>query len=760
MSAAWNALSTHLQVARTFGTNASIKDLKPRMGIRRKLTLASVVVACFVATIVVVVLGIYNAAIERAALVEAEHVAEMVASAALRIGLDHPQRLQEYIVDLNALRKRDVIILDLNRVGIADTDPGEVGHTYVYDRENEIAKTLRDGRTRSFVETGEEHPEGAFQLAVPIRRIEVDADYSPVIGVVVLEYTAIREELFAAERIQFYLIIGLGAVSVLLLTLFGLATAKRIAQPLQNLTTGVERLATEDYETRVAVTSRDEIGVLSLAFNKMAEDLSVGHAALIEHRHLLEARIAERTEDLGKANIQLKQEVHERKLAAERIEYLAYYDSLTALPNRSLFSKLLNQSLGMARRYGGSLAVLFIDLDRFKNINDTLGHEAGDLLLQEVAKRFKQCLRVSDVVARLGGDEFVVLLPKLQDPKDVGGIAHKLLAAASKSFTAIGQEFHVTASIGISIFPEDGDDERTLMKHADIAMYQAKEEGKNNFQLYSAERNANSFEKLALESSLRRALERGEFQLHYQPKIDLKSGRIAGMEALLRWLHPDLGMVAPAKFIPVAEETGLIVAIGRWVLKTACAQNVAWQKAGLPHLSMAVNLSARQFMDDHLLHDVNSILSETGMDPALLELEITESMLMHNVGKAMAILQEFRDLGVRLAVDDFGTGYSSLSNLKRFPIDTIKVDRSFIHELPGDPETRGITEAIIAMGKALSMTVVAEGVETKEQAEYLRKHACDEFQGYYFSKAVTASKFAELLKSEMAVAEEGLLTPA
>ena len=284
-------------------------------------------------------------------------------------------------------------------------------------------------------------------------------------------------------------------------------------------------------------------------------------------------------------------------------------------------------------------------------------------------------------------------------------------------------------------------------------MYQAKEEGKNTFQFYWLTQR-NSFEKLALKLSLRRALERGEFQLHYQPKINLRSGRIAGMEALLRWMHPDLGMVAPTKFIPVAEETGLIVSIGKWVLNTACAQNVAWQKAGLRHLGMAVNLSPRQFLDENLLDDVTSILGETGMNPALLELEITEGMLMHNVDKAMAILQEFRRLGVRLAVDDFGTGYSSLSKLKRFPIDTIKVDRSFIGELPGDAENRGITDAIIAMGKALSLTVVAEGVETKEQAEYLREHACDEFQGFYFSKAVPATMFAELLKAERGMTDD------
>ena len=414
----------------------------------------------------------------------------------------------------------------------------------------------------------------------------------------------------------------------------------------------------------------------------------------------------------------------------------------------------MNQAIRLARRDGKQLAVLFVDLDRFKNINDTLGHEAGDLLLQEVGKRLQGCLRESDTVARLGGDEFVVLLPPLQDAADAEVVAHKILAATGKSFVALGQEFRVTASVGISTYPKDGEDEQSLMKNADIAMYQAKEDGKNHFQFYSAQMNTNSFERLALESSLRRALEHGEFQLHYQPKIDARKGGIVGIEALLRWQHPELGMVAPTKFIPIAEETGLIVSIGKWVLKAACTQNVAWQKMGLPHLHMAVNLSRRQFADEGLLRDVTSILEETGTSADLLELEITESTLMHDVDKAIRTLKAFRAMGVRLAIDNFGTGYSSLSNLTQFPIDTIKIDGSLIHDLSNQTENEGIAEAIIAMGRNLSLTVVAECVETKAQADFLREHACDEFQGFYFSKAVTAGTFAELLEAQTtAVAE-------
>jgi len=445
----------------------------------------------------------------------------------------------------------------------------------------------------------------------------------------------------------------------------------------------------------------------------------------------------------------IAKDITDRIVAEERIQYLAYHDGLTTLPNRASFSQILNHGINHARRYNKGMAVLFIDLDRFKNINDTLGHEAGDALLQEVGKRLKNSVRQSDTVARLGGDEFVILLEELSEPGRVATVAGKILSAIIKPFQMLGQEFRVTASIGISIYPEDGQDEQTLMKKADIAMYHAKEEGKNNFQFHSERMDTHSFERLALESSLRRALERNEFQVHYQAKMDFATGQMTGMEALIRWQHPDLGMVSPVQFIPLAEETGLIVPIGKWVLRTACLQNKAWQKEGLPPLTVAVNLSARQFADENLFADVTSILNETGLNAAFLELEITESMIMHNVDKAVQTLTKLKTLGIRVSIDDFGTGYSSLSNLKRFPIDTLKIDRSFIRDLPGDSEDKAITRAIIAMGKSLNMTLIAEGVETQEQADFLRTHACDQFQGYYFSRPVDKDKFGELLRSRV-----------
>ncbi len=437
----------------------------------------------------------------------------------------------------------------------------------------------------------------------------------------------------------------------------------------------------------------------------------------------------------------------EREQAEARIKYLATHDSLTGLPNRAMFNQLLTFSIANARRYQRQCAVLFIDLDRFKLINDSLGHAAGDKLLIEMAARLNGVIRASDVVARLGGDEFVVLLNEISGSEQAVSVAHTLLSSFSKPMDLSGHECRVTGSIGIAMFPDDGTDEQTLMKNADIAMYLAKAEGKNDVRLFSTEIETQSVDRLEIETSLRLAVERGELCLHYQPKVDVLSGKIAGVEALLRWMHPQLGMLPPIKFIPLAEETGLIVMIGRWVLNTACAQNMEWQRAGLPPISMAVNVSPRQFSDDNLLNYIDSALASSGLDPKLLQIEITESMVMLNVDRAIKILDAIQGRGVRLAIDDFGTGYSSMSVLKRFPIDTIKIDRSFVRDLPDSSEDKAISEAIINMGKALGLTIVAEGVETIEQDKFLRDHSCDEIQGFLFSKPVLPERIVELLLS-------------
>jgi diguanylate cyclase (GGDEF)-like protein/PAS domain S-box-containing protein len=442
-------------------------------------------------------------------------------------------------------------------------------------------------------------------------------------------------------------------------------------------------------------------------------------------------------------------DITERKQAEEKIQYLATHDTLTGLPNRAMFSQLLNYAIQAAQRYQRQFAVLFMDLDRFKIINDTLGHEAGDQLLQEIAARLKQSLRAVDVVGRLGGDEFVILIDEVSDSNHVAAIAHKILTGIIKPITLMGKESRITASIGICMCPKDARDEQSLMKNADIAMYLAKEEGKNNYQFYTKDIQSKSLEHLSIETNLRFALERNELSLHYQAKVDFNTDLITGVEALLRWQNPYLGSVTPTQFIPVAEETGLIIPIGKWVLKTACAQNVAWQQQGLPAVCMAVNLSLRQLTDDSLIEDIRIALTDSGMAPNLLELEITESMVMHNPALIISILAKIKSMGVRLAIDDFGTGYSSLAKIKRFPVDTLKIDRSFIRNISLDAEGRAVTEAIIAIGKILSLTVVAEGVETVEQMNFLKEHSCDAMQGFYFSKPVVPEQFADLLRKHV-----------
>jgi diguanylate cyclase (GGDEF)-like protein len=424
-----------------------------------------------------------------------------------------------------------------------------------------------------------------------------------------------------------------------------------------------------------------------------------------------------------------------------------------------MFNRQLNHAIAQAQRYHKGLAVLFIDLDRFKNINDTLGHDAGDRLLKEMARRISSCLRVSDMVARaekatdmlarLGGDEFVVLIEEVTDSARVSHIARKILSAMVKEFPLEGQLIHVTASIGISMFPEDGRNEFSLMKHADIAMYRAKDRGKNTFQFYSSQMDLHSADLLALESGLRRSLERNEFVLYYQAKVETKTGRITGAEALVRWQHPELGLVSPVHFIPLAEESGLIVPLSQWVMKEALAQSRRWQKLGLPPMRISINLSARQFVDEDLMTDTIHALQDAGVEPTLLELEITESMMMNNTEKTIQMLEELRRMGIQIAIDDFGIGYSSLSHLKQFPIDILKIDRSFIKDIPGDKADEAITDAIIAMSKSLKIKVVAEGVETVEQLQFLRARGCDEIQGYFFSRPVAAAEFAKLLTENL-----------
>lgn len=440
-------------------------------------------------------------------------------------------------------------------------------------------------------------------------------------------------------------------------------------------------------------------------------------------------------------------DITERLRAERDLQFVANHDALTRLPNRSLFARSLAEALARARRRKSGLAILFIDLDRFKNINDTLGHDAGDLLLCEMAERLRRCLRETDTVARLGGDEFVVLAEDALGSVPAIQIAQRILEAVTQPHTLHGRECHVTASIGIAIYPDDGLDAAAMLKHADIAMYRAKEKGKNAFEFYTATLNEHTVERLALEASLRHAIEREELVLHYQPKIELSSRRIVGVEALVRWRHPDLGFVPPNAFIPLAEETGLIVPIGEWVMRTACIQAKQWLDAGLPPLRVAVNISARQFARVELPECIDRALSESGLDPDLFEVELTESMTMTHVDRAIETMDALKRRGIHIAIDDFGTGYSSLGYLKRFPIDSVKIDRSFVRDLPQGPRDCALAQATIAMAHALGLRAVAEGVETAEQLAFLQHHGCDEVQGYHFAKPMTATDLTAFVAS-------------
>lgn len=428
-----------------------------------------------------------------------------------------------------------------------------------------------------------------------------------------------------------------------------------------------------------------------------------------------------------------------------RMAYLALHDGLTDLPNRKMLDDRLKQAITLAFRRKRKLALLFLDMDRFKHINDSLGHTIGDRLLQSVARRLRACVRSSDTVSRQGGDEFVILLSEISHPEDADISAEKMLAALSTPHSIDEHDLHVTGSIGIATYPDDGVDSDTLLQHADLAMYHAKESGRNNVQFYKAEMNARAIERHSLEDGVRKALERKEFELHYQSKINLTTGAMIGVEALIRWRHPQRGLVPPAQFIPIAEECGLIVEIGRWVLREACSQARAWQDAGLPATRLAINISAVELRTKDFVAGVRDILTDTGLDPHCLEFELTETFLMEGSGSTAAVLQALKNMGLQLALDDFGTGYSSLSFLRRFPIDTVKIDQSFVRDMTTDADDASIVRAVIGMGESLHIHVVAEGVETHEQLAFLRRHRCPAGQGLHFGRPVIAAEFAELL---------------
>lgn len=501
-----------------------------------------------------------------------------------------------------------------------------------------------------------------------------------------------------------------------------LRSQKEITDPILALAKTSEEISERgDYAMRANSGTPDEIGQLAKSFNLMLDRIQ-------------------------KRDTELEAEIMQRKRVEARLDHLAHYDTVTNLSNRHFFNERLASLVSRALQFKERAVVMFIDLDNFKIVNDTLGHDTGDALLRIVAERLSATLRFGDVISRIGGDEFAILLENVEKANQSVMVAEKCLASLAEPILIDGNELYIGASIGISICPDDAADMHELLKHADTAMYYAKSKGKNTYQLFLPEMKEGAQKRLTLESSLRRALDRQEFALFYQPQIDLKSRRITGVEALLRWIHPELGIVNPDEFIPIAEENGLIVPIGEWVLKTACLQIKAWQESGLKHLTMSVNLSGRQLKEDRLVERIKAIVHETGVDPATLHLELTESMLMDAGTITIEKLEQICAMGIQLEIDDFGTGYSSMSYLKRYPITTLKVDKSFVRDLPEDTDDAAITSAIIAMAQSLKMHVMAEGVETDAQAEFLLANGCSNAQGYLFSKPAPAEQIEKLLR--------------
>ena len=501
---------------------------------------------------------------------------------------------------------------------------------------------------------------------------------------------------------------------------------RSISDPIIELSAITRAIAeARDYSVRAPEAASAEIGTLARSFNEMLSQIEI-------------------------RDRELASELTERKRAEERLDRLAHFDTVTSLPNRYYFNERLTDAVQRANRFGEQMALLFLDLDNFKIINDTLGHHIGDELLRLVAVRLTQVLRTGDSICRIGGDEFALILPTVTDHAQAERIAAKCIEAVSGPIDIEGSEIYVTISIGISLCPQDASQASDLLKQADTAMYHAKARGKNTSQMFLPEMRGMAQKRLILETSLRRAIERNEFLLHYQPQINLASNQIVGMEALIRWQHPDLGLVSPLEFIPVAEETGLIVPIGEWVLRTACLQARVWAQCNAAPLRMAVNLSGRQFREDRLVASVLEILRETGLDPGLLELELTESTLMDAGPNTIERLNELREAGIHLAIDDFGTGYSSMSYLKRFPVGMLKIDRSFVRDLPGDADDAAITQAIIAMARSLNINVTAEGVETAAQAEFLGKAGCTLTQGFYYARPLPANEVSVLLATQVA----------
>ena len=538
-------------------------------------------------------------------------------------------------------------------------------------------------------------------------------------------------------------------VSLLVTFVLSAQLQRFITDPLLRLSAIARQISTEkNYAVRVIGEGKDELGNLITDFNAMLDEIQSRDNELREHRLKLEERVAQRTRELEIANEQLELSKERAESVASRMEYHAHHDALTGLPNRILLNDRITSELTHARRQQTHAALLFLDLDRFKIINDSLGHAVGDQLLRVISRRLNNCVREEDTVARLGGDEFMILLPRISGSSDAGRIARKITACLEDPISCNGHELHITASIGISIYPYDGADAETLIKHADISMYRAKELGRNKAVYYTAEMNAGPRKQLDMETNLRNAMDSNQLKVFYQPKVDISRNMIIGVEALLRWEHPTMGFISPLDFIPVAEDSSLIAPIGEWVLNTAFRQLQQWHSAGFTNLTVAVNLSSVQLLQPGFKNVVAQALEESGLDARMIELEVTENVAMENIDTAIIILEKFKSMGISITMDDFGTGYLSLSYLRRLPIDTVKINKSFVREIPDSDEDAMIAQAIIARAQSLKLSLIVEGVENVRQLNFFRQQGIYMVQGYLFSKPVEASEILKMLESQ------------
>ena len=688
----------------------------PAGGIQRRL-LGLVAMACAaVALITAAALTVQWNALEQAAQVEARNLA---LSLAQTMSASRSHTLH-FLPGSHGVDQRDIFVLDRERRTLASVVPAEVGTVYVDDKSTAIDQVLRDGLPRNFTETSAQHPDGARFVAVPVRASA--APQAPITGVLALESSRLAGQLIADNASRLYAIALTGLALLLGVAVVGTRLARRLADSIEGLRAGVDAFAHGRLATRLVPGGTAEVAALGHAFNTMAEAL-------------------ERT------TLDLRLESEMAKEAAAQVERLAFTDPVTGLGNRASLSRLLTRQIAWAKASDCGFALLMLGLDRFRNVNDSLGHGVGDELLGVLGERLQAAVGVHRVVVRLGGDEFAMLVDAL-DPAALGATARQLIDVLGAPCRIRGNELRLSASVGVALCPKDGGDEESLMRHADIAMHNAKEDGGGTFKIYAEDLNRHSVERLAFEAALRQAVETEALSVHYQPKVSALTGLIEGVEALVRWKHPHLGSISPVKFIPIAEETGLIVPLGRWVMRQACEQLVAWEREGLPAIGMAINLSPAQFRDPALLSDIEAVLARTGVDPHLLEFEITESMLMLDVARTVEMLTALKALGVRLAVDDFGTGYSSLSQLRSFPVDTLKIDRSFVRGIAEDAEDRAIAHAIVQMARTLRLKVVAEGVETDAQERVLGALGCDLLQGFLYSPGVPAAELEAMLRRE------------